>query len=144
MNTLLNMSIQLSHPLSKENRMKWTTLFFFCYGYIPLQKYTVSKNETLRYRQGLGEETPMPTVTRRWMSCPCLPQFSLIEKKTGRVSHSLLFSCAQNPNQAVVVLEDGEGEQATEKALRALFSALIRAEEELLPAWGFSRLVARV
>lgn len=42
------MNLQYTHPLSKENRKKWLTLHF--YRYIPLQKYTVPKNETLRYK----------------------------------------------------------------------------------------------
>lgn len=45
------MNVQYTHPRSNEkNGDKLITLFFFCLDtYIPLQKYTVPKNEKLRY-----------------------------------------------------------------------------------------------
>ncbi len=55
------MNIQYTHPLSNEKRGQLNnTLFFLLYRYIPLQKYTVPKNEKLRYRLGLTERPQCP------------------------------------------------------------------------------------
>lgn len=77
-------------PKQQRNRNKWLTLLFLCV-YIPLQKYTVPKNETLRYRLGLDRPTPMPAGTqrsevRRWEHVRCPPQFSLLEWVLTEVS----------------------------------------------------------
>ena len=51
--------------IKKKNGDSLITLFFsFLYRYIPLQKYTVPKDEKLRYRPG-PTETPMPSGTQR-------------------------------------------------------------------------------
>ena len=49
------MNIQYTHPLSNEKRGQLNNTLFFLYRYIPLQKYTVPKNEKLRYRLGLTD-----------------------------------------------------------------------------------------
>lgn len=45
------------------------TLFFFLYRYIPLQKYTVPKNDKLRYRPGLTERPQCPLGHEGQRSC---------------------------------------------------------------------------
>lgn len=58
------MNIQYTHPLSNEKRGQLNNtlvfFFFFLYRYIPLQKYTVPKNEKLRYRLGLAKRPQCP------------------------------------------------------------------------------------
>lgn len=54
------MNIQYTHPLSNEKRGQLNNTLFFLYRYIPLQKYTVPKNEKLRYRLGLTERPQCP------------------------------------------------------------------------------------
>lgn len=79
------MNIQYTHPLSNEKQGQLNNTFFFCYRYIPLQKYTVPKNEKLRYRLGLAERPPMPSgalkVRGQVMTHPRPPQLSLSKRE---------------------------------------------------------------
>lgn len=106
--------------MKKQGQLNNTSSFFcfvLLYRYIPLQKYTVPKNEKLRYRLGLTGRPRFPLERRGQRSgddTSVLPPVQSVRARTGR-GHCV-FACVclcvcvslqfDLQTQAVAVLKD--------------------------------------
>ncbi len=84
------MNIQYTHPLSNEKRGQLNNTLFFLYRYIPLQKYTVPKNERnwgIDWARQRDPNALWDTKVRgQVMTHPRPPQFSLSEREQAEAS----------------------------------------------------------
>lgn len=106
---LLVMNIQYTHQLSNEKQGQLNTLLD---RYIPLQKYTVPKNEKLRYRRGLTERPQCPRDTKvrgQAITHSRPPQFSLSEREQAEACVVFQAVCAAvKSNKKCVSAPTGE------------------------------------